>query len=89
MSVGPSEERPAGDRSLTVLADRLRRARQEVKELRAAAGPGQPLIAAHLSLLTAMETYTAELVARHLPIPPRLRDELRLQRSIRFRRSGR
>ena len=69
MSADPSEKRLSGGGSLTVLADRLRRARQEVVELRAA-GPGQPLIAAHLSLLTAMESYTAELVARRLPIPP-------------------
>ena len=50
MSGDPSEKRLSGSGSLTVLADRLRRARQEVVELRAA-GPGQPLIAAHLSLL--------------------------------------
>lgn len=88
MSADPSEKPGSGGRSLTVLADHLRCARQEVVNLRAAVGSAQPLIAAHLSLLTALERYTAELVARRLPVPPRLRDELRLERSLGVRRSG-
>ncbi len=33
-------------------------------------------------LLACMEAYSAALAARQLPIPPRLRDELRLHRSL-------
>lgn len=33
-------------------------------------------------LLACMEAYSAALIARQLPIPPRLRDELRLHRSL-------
>jgi hypothetical protein len=33
-------------------------------------------------LLACMEAYVAALTARQLPIPPRLRDDLRLQRSL-------
>lgn len=33
-------------------------------------------------LLACMEAYSAALTARQLPIPPRLRDELRLHRSL-------
>lgn len=33
-------------------------------------------------LLLALETYVAELVARHLPVPYGIRDDLRIQRRI-------
>src|SRR4051812_9325972 len=35
---------------------------------------------AHAELTTALEAYTAELQRRRLPVPPRLRDELRMHR---------
>lgn len=40
------------------------------------------LVLAHHVLLDALEAYASGLAGRHLPIPPRLRDELRLQRRI-------
>jgi hypothetical protein len=33
-------------------------------------------------VLACMEAYTAALIARQLPIPPRLRDDLRLHRAL-------
>jgi hypothetical protein len=35
-----------------------------------------------MRLLSCMEAYSAALTARRLPVPPRLRDELRLHRAI-------
>jgi hypothetical protein len=35
-----------------------------------------------MRLLACMEAYSAALTARRLPVPPRLRDELRLHRAI-------
>ncbi|GAB2753448.1 hypothetical protein GCM10027039_09520 [Terrabacter koreensis] len=75
-------------RSLTVLAEDLRRARHEVRQLRGVAVPPRSLASAHESLLVAMERYAAELAALSLPVPTRLRDDLRLQRSIRGHRRG-
>lgn len=37
---------------------------------------------ARRKLLTCMDAYAAALTARRLPIPPRLRDDLRLHRSL-------
>jgi hypothetical protein len=69
------------NRSLTVLAADVRRAREEVQRLRGVPASAA-LHAAHESLLEAMERYAAALSVRHLPLPARLRDELRLQRRI-------
>jgi hypothetical protein len=33
-------------------------------------------------LLHSLEAYVAALTSRHLPVPPRLRDELSLQRAL-------
>ena len=70
-------------RSLALLAEEMRVARERVRELRC--GPPvvrDRLLAARQSLLVAMESYVAELTARRLPVPPKLRDDLRLQRDI-------
>lgn len=37
---------------------------------------------ARANLLACMEAYSAALIARQLPIPPRLRDDLRLHRAL-------
>ena len=66
----------------------VRAAREEVGSLRGAPMMHDRLRSARQILLRAMEAYAAELTARRLPIPPQLRDELRLQRRIRTSRTG-
>jgi hypothetical protein len=60
-------------------------ARGDVRALRAGRVDPAMLLAARGVLLDATENYAAELVRRGLPMPPALRDDLRLQRSIRGR----
>jgi hypothetical protein len=69
--------------SLGVLMGEIRAAREEVRTLRCAPVVPARLLSARQSLLHAMEAYADELTARHLPIPRKLRDDLRLQRDIR------
>jgi hypothetical protein len=71
-----------GERDLSVLVEELQSARDEVDRLRRPPIAREQLSAARHSLLMAMEAYAAELTARGLPIPWKLRDELRLQRSV-------
>jgi hypothetical protein len=68
------------------LAQDVRAARQEVNAMRAAPVSPSILLSARQSLLRAMEAYADELTTRRLPVPPQLRDDLRLQRDIRRRR---
>ncbi len=86
MPADPLDAQAPRRRSLAVLAEDMRAAQEVVRELRR--GPLVPdrLLAAHQSLLTAMESYAAELTARGLPVPPRLHGDLRLQRGIAGRR---
>ncbi len=70
------------DGSLEVLLERLLSARQDVGRLRRAPNDQRELHAAQRSLLIAMESYAAALTQQGLPMPWRLRDDLRLQRSI-------
>jgi hypothetical protein len=69
----------------------VRAARGNVDVLRAGKVDPALLLAARGVLLEAMERYAAELVRLRLPMPPGLRDDLRLQRGIhdRHNRSGR
>ena len=60
-------------------------ARARVMELRSGTVDRDQLQLAHGELLEAMELYAAELARRRLPIPPSLRDDLRLYREIRVR----
>lgn len=71
-----------GQRSLTLLLDDLASARLEVGRLRHAPDERLRLVAARSALLSAMESYEAALTERGLPIPWKLRDDLRLHRSI-------
>ena len=80
-TVPPGSVRPATP-SLEVLMANIRAAREEVRVLRVAPVAHDRLLAARRALLGAMEAYADALVQRRLPIPPRLRDELRLQRDI-------
>lgn len=82
MSADPPVAQPPGRRSLAVLVEELQTAREEVRRLRRGPNMHDRLSTAHQFLLRAMESYAAELAARGLPIPWRLRDELRLQRGI-------
>jgi hypothetical protein len=77
-----------GRRPLAVLAEALQSAREEVDRLRRPPIAHDQLLAARQSLLVAMDSYAAELTARGLPIPWKLRDELRLQHSVRRQRDS-
>jgi hypothetical protein len=65
----------------------VRAARGEVHALRAGRVDPALLVAARGVLLDAMESLAAELVRRRLPMPPGLRDDLRLQRGLRGRQT--
>jgi hypothetical protein len=84
MPADPIRAQPPGRRSLAVLLSELQDARDEVDRLRQPPIVREQLSAARQSLLMAMESYAAELTARGLPIPWKMRDELRLQRSVRL-----
>lgn len=62
-------------------------ARARVRALRCGTVDRDQLQLAHDQLLAAMERLAAELARRRLPIPPSLRDDLRLYREIRVRPS--
>lgn len=62
------------------LSAEVRAAREQVAASRATTAVRGQLVPARQSLLRALEAYAAALTARRLPIPPRLRDELRLLR---------
>jgi len=66
----------------------VRAARGDVQILRAGRVDPALLLAARGVLLDALEGYAAELVRRGLPLPPGLRDDLRLQKAIRARKQG-
>jgi hypothetical protein len=67
---------------LAELRSRVTAARSQVRALRAGAVDRDQLQGAHALLLSAMEAYAAELDRRRLPIPPTLRDDIRLYREI-------
>ena len=69
-------------RSLALLAEDVRVARELVRELRRTPIVRDRLLAARECLLVAMELYVAELTARGLPVPRKLHGDLRLQRDI-------
>lgn len=92
----PSEERPG---TLTELAAAVRTARQAVQDLRRVVPvSARDLRVAQSSLLQALDAYVSELTVRRLPVPYRLRNDLRLHRQLRphdsadrlapFRRAG-
>ena len=77
----PRQAPRASGESLPPLLEELRTARREVHRLRALRSPDQ-LSDAHRNLLGAMETYATALTACGMPTPWRLRDDLRLERSL-------
>lgn len=82
MLADPTAARPPDAGVLAVLFEELQCAREEVVKLRRAPVVHAQLLAARQSLLTALESYVAGLSANGLPIPWRLRDDLRLQRGL-------
>jgi hypothetical protein len=75
-----------GQAELGYLLQRVQSARAAIEAQRAharstAASPEQ------VGLLDSLESYVAALQARHLPIPPSIRDELNLQRCLVSRRT--
>lgn len=82
MPIPRSVAHPSEDGSLEVLLETLLSARQDVRRLRRTPNDQRGLHAAQQSLLTAMESYAAALTEQGLPMPWKLRDDLRLQRSI-------
>ncbi len=71
-----------GSGGLSELATDVRRAREAVLARRVAPVVREDLVRAQRVLLAALEAYVAELVVRRLPVPHRLRDDLRLQREL-------
>jgi hypothetical protein len=41
-----------------------------------------PIVLERAGLLASLEAYAAALTAHHLPVPPRIRDDLRLHRNL-------
>ena len=83
MGIETAGPRPAMPPRLAALARDIRIARAEVRTRRAAPVVPADLLSARQTLLSAMEAYADELAVLRLPIPPQLRDDLRLQRDIR------
>jgi len=73
--------------TLADLVSQVSAARARVRSLRAGTVDREQLQIAHGALLDAMERYAAELERRRLPIPPPLRDDIRLYREIGARPS--
>ena len=69
--------------TLAQMASDVRAARGQVAALRIQPVTQPSLLAARQDLLRLMEVYAGALVAKGLPIPPQLRDDLRLHRDIR------
>jgi hypothetical protein len=82
MPVDPLEGQLPRGRSLELLAEDMRLALDLVQDLRRAPIVPDRLLAARQALLMAMESYSAELTAHGLPVPPKLHGDLRLQRDL-------
>jgi hypothetical protein len=89
MEIDTAAPIPTRPPTLAELAGEIRVAREVVAAMRIAPVVQPLLLSARQNLLSAMEAYALELTARRLPIPPQLRDELRLQRDIRRQPTGR
>lgn len=91
-TAAPRPERlPASDEVLVLLMGELQRARTAwAAERCEARHGGSPLeTPARTRLLAALEAYVAALESRHLPVPPTIRDELRIRRGMRGDRNHR
>jgi hypothetical protein len=88
MPIDPLVPKVLGYKPLGLLAADIQVAREEVRRLRRGPVAHDRLLAARQTLLRAMEAYAEELTVRHLPIPRKLRDDLRLQHSLRRERGA-
>ena len=81
----PERSTAATDEILALLMGELQKARAawaaERGEARHGGSPSES--PARARLLAALEAYAAALDSRHLPLPPSIRDELRLRRGVR------
>ena len=85
-TTAPRPERSsATDEMLALLMGELQKARADwAAERGEARHGGSPAESpARARLLAALEAYAAALDSRHLPLPPSIRDELRLRRGVR------
>ncbi len=89
MPADPLNAQLPSSRSLALLAEDMRVARELVRELRRGPVVRDRLLAARMYLLGAMESYVAELIARGLPVPRKLHGDLLLQRDIGRQRDRR
>lgn len=89
MKTSPAVPCGEGPRSLAELATDVRMARRVVHDHRMAPVVREELAMAHHMLRQALEAYASELTLRRLPIPYRLRDDLRLQRDVGTSERGR
>jgi hypothetical protein len=88
MQIDTAAPVPAPRRTLAEMAGDVRAARDEVAARRMSPVTQTSLLSARQELLRVMELYSDELTARRLPVPPQLRDDLRLYRDIRRNPSG-
>lgn len=79
---GDARVEPPPGLQLVALRSAVHAARCDVDALRSGKVDPALLVAARAVLLDALESLAAELVRRRLPMPPALRDDLRLQRGI-------
>lgn len=79
---------PGPRRTLAEMAGDVRAARDEVAARRMSPVTPSLLLSARQELLRVMELYSDELTARRLPVPPQLRDDLRLYRDLRRHPAG-
>lgn len=77
---GPAQQRPNDVDLPSLLVDLL--AAKDVVAHDLTPGRNHQPSPARAKLLACMEAYVAALTARRLPIPPRLRDDLRLHRGL-------
>ena len=83
MEIDPPPSLPVVPSSLADLVGDIREARENLRVMRVAPVVQADLLSARQTLLRALEAYVDVLIARRLPVPRQLRDELRLQRGIR------
>jgi hypothetical protein len=77
---GPARQRPNGVDLPSLLVDLLTAKDAVAHDLTQGRNHQPP--PGRAKLLACMEAYSAALTARQLPIPPRLRDDLRLHRAL-------
>ena len=73
----PTSSAPPG---LADLRSDIQAAREAVRLRRSSPVAPLQLASAHRRLLAALEAYADELSRRRIPVPPRLRDEVRMRR---------